>query len=141
MGKTQAPLVHPLPELSARELRFGHLWRTVALLADQAAEIKGKYPNSISADLYQKRFQEALDGLLKTHAEFWNTAATRDSEDARRQETESEAHWLIRAGLKASDSAKAHTGTVLPSDEIKDQNPKTARNGKRAFKVNPGKVS
>lgn len=99
--RTQQPVVRPLPALNDRTLRFANLWRTVALLADQAAEVKAKYPNAISVNSFDRQFEEALAGLKKVHAEFWSTASLVESADEARDASESEAHWLERNNLKA----------------------------------------
>lgn len=105
--KKQTPIVRPLPHLADRPLRFANLWRTVALLADQAEEVKAKYPNAITAENYQRDFENALLGLIAVHREFWNTSTLRESAEALEDAKAAEAEWLVRNHLKTVQSAEA----------------------------------
>lgn len=78
-------MIAPFPELSERTLRFQKEWRTVALLADQAAHAKQMYPKSITADNFEQEFMNAVRGLYILHQEFWGSSTIRDQILAREE--------------------------------------------------------
>lgn len=94
----------PMPALSARPLRNGNLWRTLALLGDQAAESEAKWPNSITAVNSRTAFTAALMGLVKLHNEFWLNESTREHEDAKRADELAEHTFLLRSGAIAKSA-------------------------------------
>lgn len=91
---TAAPVIRPVPSLNERELRFAPLWRTVALLCDQAEESAAKYPNSLTAKRHGLEFQKALGNLIMLHADFWQTPSAADNAEARREDEQYENNWL-----------------------------------------------